>query len=271
MTRSNTAFFFIPGAFCPASYYDKVVSLLQQKGYHAQGIDLPSMDPIRREKGKTPGLYDDARHVHHIISGPLDDLREGSDVVLIASSYGSAVAFEACNGLTTSERAKSRKGQGSGGQLKHLVLLGALLAEPSPTVAELIGANVPGNDMENHMPSIATHVDPIDPAIAGHVLCGSLPEEERNHYGAMGRPICMQAFLQPMTFAAWEKVPTTLIIGGKDRALAPERQHEYFDKAVERGVKGLKKVVIEGGDHLPMLSAPEEVVRVCLDAAGDST
>jgi hypothetical protein len=27
-------------------------------------------------------------------------------------------------------------------------------------------------------------------------------------------------------------------------------------------------VVVEGGDHLTMLSHPEEVVKVCLEAAG---
>lgn len=30
------------------------------------------------------------------------------------------------------------------------------------------------------------------------------------------------------------------------------------------GVKGLRKVVIEGGDHLPMISAPERLLEVCL-------
>ncbi|CAO2657749.1 Nn.00g038750.m01.CDS01 [Neocucurbitaria sp. VM-36] len=269
MSPSNTAFFFVPGAFCPASYYDKVASLLKARGYSARALDLPSMDLALKDAGKTPGLYDDAKYVRENMSDVLDDLREGKDVIIVASSYGGAVTFEACNGITADERRESGKGTRSGGELKHLVLLGVLLAEPGPTVKELVGANVPV-DTDSRMPNAATHIDAIDPTIAGAVLCGSLPREEQEYYGAMGKSICAQAFNEPLTFAAWEKVPTTLIIGDKDLALAPEKQHEYFDKAVEKGVPHLKKVVIEGGDHLPMLSDPEEVVKVCLEAAGDA-
>lgn len=271
MPPSNTAFFFVPGAFCPGSYYHKVVSLLQARGYYARALDLPSMDPALREAGKTPGLYADADYVREQVSGLLDDdVREGKDIIIVASSYGSAVTLEACKGLTTEERDVSRTGMGSGGELKQLVLLGVLLADAGPTVTELISGVMSVDDTDARMPGVTTYIEPADVGLTATVLCGSLPKEEQEYYGAMGKPISAKAFNEPLTFAAWEKVPTTLIIGDKDLALAPERQHEYFDKAVGKGVSHLRKVVVEGGDHLTMLSHPEEVVKVCLEAAGDA-
>ncbi|KAJ4373803.1 hypothetical protein N0V83_002542 [Neocucurbitaria cava] len=267
MSPSSTAFFFVPGAFCPGSYYHKVVSLLQARGYYARALDLPSMDPALREAGETPGLYADADYVRENVSGPLD---EGKHVIIVASSYGSAVTLEACKGITAGEREVNRKGMGSGGELKHLVLLGVLLADAGPTVTELISGVVSVDDTDARMPGVVTHIEPNDVGLTSAVLCGSLPKEEQEYYGAMGKPISAKAFNEPLTFAAWEKVPTTLIIGDKDLALAPERQHEYFDKAVGKGVSHLRKVVVEGGDHLTMLSHPEEVIKVCLEAAGDA-
>lgn len=245
---SAPSFFFIPGAFSPASYYDKVIALLHQKGHDAHAIDLPSMDLALRDSGKTPGLYDDASHVQDLISHTLNSMRhKNKHVVLVANSYGTAVAFEACKGFTSSESANSNSNSNSNTafHISHLILLAGLLADPGQTVAQLIGANVLSGDgelAEQHMSSTVTgYADPIDPAIAGEVLLGSLPVEERAQYIDRTVPICLQAFMQEMTFAAWEHVPTTLVIGDKDMALAPERQHECFDGAVRRGGEGVEE------------------------------
>jgi pimeloyl-ACP methyl ester carboxylesterase len=267
MSPQSTAFFFVPGAFCPGTYFHKVVDELRSQGYYARALDLPSMDTKLKEKGELPGLYADATYVREAILGALDHSHESKNVVLVASSYGGAVAFEACKGITAEERRETRTGQDGGGILKHLVLLGSLLAEPGPTAQELVGAPIP-DDPETNRP--VSHINALDTGLAGAVLCGSLPKEKQEYYGAMGKAISAQAFLEPLTFAAFEKVPTTLVIGAKDLALPPEKQHEYFDKAVERGVNGLRKVIVEDGDHLTMLSNPEVVVKVCLDAAGDA-
>jgi pimeloyl-ACP methyl ester carboxylesterase len=255
MATPNTTFIFVPGAFSPAHYFHKVTSLLASQGYSARAVDLPSMDASLRDQGKQPGMYDDAAHVRSIITASLDD---GHDVVVVGSSYGGAVSMEACKGVKRDQ-----------GELKHLVLLGSLLADTGFTIKELIGGNLP-IDVEAEMPDSAAYVEPIDPAIAGMVLCGSLSKEEQDAYAAMGKPISAKAFLDPLTFAAWKEVPTTLVVGSKDLALPAEKQVEYFDKAVEKGAKEARKVVIEGGDHLTMLSYPEEVVKVCLEAAGVS-
>lgn len=263
MSSPKVTFIFIPGGFCPAHFFHKVIPLLQSRGYDAQAIELRSTDSTLRKREERPGLYDDGTHVRESVLKVLD---EGSDVVLVASSYCGSVAFEACKGITMAERRKEQK---SGGELKHLILLGSLAAEPGITVQELVGANVPvDTEVRGSDGPGVTHIMPPPLELVGAGLCASLSKEEQEKYGSMLRPMSAQAFLEPMTFAAWKEVPTTVVIGDKDAVLAPEIQHDYYDKAVAGGTKGLRKVVIEGGDHLMMLSHPEEVVKVCLEAAG---
>jgi pimeloyl-ACP methyl ester carboxylesterase len=256
MSTSGTVFFFVPGGFCPGAYFHKVVSLLQEKGYEATALDLPSMDASLRDQGKAPGMYDDAAYVRSTVSKSLD---EGKDVVIVASSYGGAVTFEACKGLTKEQKGKE------GGELKHLILLGVLLCEPGLTVKELIG-----EDFDPVVGSVGatstTHIPPLPASVAGHLLCGSLSEEEQAHYLAMAKPISIQAFVEPITYVGWKDVPTTLVIGEKDVILSPQKQEESFDEAVRTtGGKGLKKVVVKDGDHLTMLCHAEEIVDVCLN------
>ncbi|KAH7067093.1 Alpha/Beta hydrolase protein [Paraphoma chrysanthemicola] len=262
MAMPSPTFIFIPGAFCPSTYFEKVTSLLSSQNYKLQALDPPSTDQSLRAQGKTPGLYDDATYVRNIIVKELD---AGQDVVLIGSSYGGAVAMEACKGITGSERANAGD---KGGQVKHLVLLGTLLCEEGFSVKkDMEGGNMP-IDLSTAGIAANPWLEAPPPAMAGAGLCGSLPKDEQERYGAMGKAMSAQTFVEELTFAAWKVVPTTLVVGSKDVPLSPEKQLEFFDKAVGKGEAELKKVVIEGGDHLTMLSHPEEVGKVCLEAAG---
>ncbi|KAF1838526.1 alpha/beta-hydrolase [Decorospora gaudefroyi] len=273
MSPSNTSFFFVPGGFSPGAYFHKVVDLLEQKGYQAQALDLPSMDTTLKDQGKIPGFYDDADYLRTAVAQSLDS---GKDAIIVASSYGSAVTFEACKGLTTKDRV-------DGGKLKHLIVLGGLLCEAGPTVKELIGMEVPvanESDLDARMPfqdsssaltpaPTLTHLPPMDPCLGAALLCASLPPDQQTHYLSMAKPICIQAFVQPITFAGWKEVPTTLVIGEKDVILPLEKQEESYRRAVESGVQGLAKVVVEGGDHLVMLSHAERVVGICVGMDGE--
>jgi pimeloyl-ACP methyl ester carboxylesterase len=264
MATPTPTFIFIPGAWCPSTYFEKVTALLSSQNYKSQALDLPSTDQSLRAQGKAPGLYDDATYVRNVVVKELD---AGQDVVLIGSSYGGAVAMEACKGITASERVSSGDG---GGQVKHLVLLGTLLCDEGFSVKkDMEGGNMP-IDLSTAGIAANPWLEAFPPAIAGAVLCGSLPKDEQEKYGAMGKAFSAQTFVEELTFAAWKVVPTTLVVGSKDVTLSPEKQLDFFDKAVEKGEAELKKVVIEGGDHLTMLSNPEEVVKVCLEAAGTS-
>jgi pimeloyl-ACP methyl ester carboxylesterase len=255
MSPQTTTFIFVPGAFSPSHYFHKVLSLLHSRGYTTSlALDLPSMDATLHAQNLTPGLYADASFVRDTIT---THLSSGEDVILVGNSYGGAVASEAAKGLIHPNQAK----QDGKGALKHIILINSLMADTTFTIADLVGGNLP---LDTSSPTIP----PIDPSYAGSVLFPSLPLAEQIELANMGIPISSKAFLEPLTYAAWRDVEYTVVIGGNDVPAPRERQEEFYDKAVGSGAKGARKVVVEGGDHLTMLSHPEEVVKVCLEAAG---
>jgi pimeloyl-ACP methyl ester carboxylesterase len=244
MSTTTPTFICIPGAFCPAHYFHKVLSLLQASGYDAHAIDLPSMDVSLHEKGERPGLYTDAAHVRSFINS----LPEAQDVILIGSSYGGAVALESCKDIVT--------------RVRHVVLLCSLMADEGFTIASLTGGNLPID------PSVSPYMPPMPASVAAPLFFPSLPQAEQDELAAMMKPLCAQALLDPLSFAAWKEVGTTSVVGDKDAAMPMETQVQFFDEAVRDGAKGARKVVVEGGEHLVMLTHPDLVVRVCLEAAG---
>jgi pimeloyl-ACP methyl ester carboxylesterase len=254
MSSPKPIFVFIPGAFCPAQYFHKLTTLLESSDYICHALDLPSMNASLHSQGQRPGLYADAAYVRDFMRSILS---KGSNIVLVGSSYGGAVSMESLKDLLPDSL--------ESGQIKHLILLGSIMASPGFTIKDLVGGNNPIN-AETLPPG--DFIDAIDPTMAGAILCGSLPKAEQDEYAAMGKRICTQAFLEPLTYAAWKEVETTLVVGSKDLMLPVEKQVEYFEKANEEGAKGARMVRIEGGDHLCMLSHVEEVVRVCLEVAG---
>jgi pimeloyl-ACP methyl ester carboxylesterase len=253
MSPKNTTFIFIPGAFSPSHYFHKVLSLLHSQGYTASlAIDLPSLDASLHSAGETPGLYADAAFVRDTAT---THLTSGRDVILVGNSYGGAVASEAAKGLIIPK-------QDGKGELKHVILINSLMADVGFTIADLVGGNLP---LDLSGPTIP----PIDPLYAGSVLFPSLPKDEQDELAKMGKAMSSSAFLEPLTYAAWRDVEYTVIIAGNDVPAPPEKQMEFYDKAVGSGAKRARKVVVEEGDHLTMLSHPEEVVMVCLEAAGE--
>jgi pimeloyl-ACP methyl ester carboxylesterase len=252
MSSPKTTFVFVPGAFSPAQYFHKLTALLESSDYTCHALDLPSMDASLHSQGQRPGLYADASYVRDFMR-PI--LSQGSDIILVGSSYGGAVSMESLKDLLPNSPEKGK------GQIKHLILLGSIMASPGFTIGDLVDDNMPINAEDEFL-------DAIDPTMAGAILCGSLPKAEQDEYASMGKRICAQALLEPLTYAAWKEVETTLVVGSKDLVLPVERQVEFYEKAKEDGAKGPRMMRIEGGDHLCMLSHPEDVGRVCMEAAG---
>jgi pimeloyl-ACP methyl ester carboxylesterase len=244
------SFIFVPGSWCPGRYYEKVIAILQSAGYEAIALDLLSVG----KKDYVPTGYNDAAHVRAKATEVLD---QGKDVILVANSYGGWVVQEASKGLAREDRA-------SGGAVVHLVLLDTLLVPEGATFSSLVAQYVP-------MPITDPNIEWIEPMPgehAGSFLFGTMPEEEQLHYGKMAAAQSAKALTDPLTYAAWQHIPTTSVIGEDDLALPPGVQHENVDKAIADGkATKLKKIVIKGGAHCPMLSHPDEVVQICLDAA----
>jgi pimeloyl-ACP methyl ester carboxylesterase len=73
-------------------------------------------------------------------------------------------------------------------------------------------------------------------------------------------PINSKAFGEKVTTAAWKTKPSYFIVAGNDGMMATDLQLTTAKKI------GAKTVVLKTG-HAPMLSKPQEVADVILEAA----
>ncbi|KAJ4353660.1 uncharacterized protein N0V89_005390 [Didymosphaeria variabile] len=244
---ANTAFLFVPGAWCPGFYNHKVTDKLQALGYHAVYVDLPSSG----KKDDAPGLQEDASHVRTHAAAILDS---GSNLVIAGNSYGAFVAQEACEGLTKASRP-------DGSHVCHIVIIASFFARKGQTMKDLVDGQVP-------IPEDNEWLEAPPGDAAYKAFFSSLSEDEGLKYGNMLREQSTRALVEPLTFAAWETVPTTMVVAGKDLALKPQTQSESFEDAQKTGIKGLRKVVLADGEHVTMLSSPDDIVDVCVGIAG---
>jgi len=207
MSASNTAFLFVPGAWCPGYYYHKVAEKIQAQGYKAVYMDLLSMG----RKDKAPSLQDVAAHVR---SEATDLLGAGHDLVIVGNSYGGFVTLEVCKGLVQTEGSK-------GGQLKHIITINSPLGQKGQSMKDLVGdeAPIPKDDSDPWL-------DPVPAHLGYPLLFGSLAEAEGKEYAGMMGAQSLRPLLEPLTFAAYEEVPCTAVISGKDLAYKPESQNE---------------------------------------------
>jgi len=111
---------FVPGAWHTPDCFDPTTSILQAAGYTTEGVTLPSVGS--ELKGITPP-QDWEEDVTAIRSVLFKHIEAGSDVILVAHSYGGTVSSEACRGMGKAER----KAQDLDGGVVKLVYLAAVV------------------------------------------------------------------------------------------------------------------------------------------------
>jgi len=82
-------------------------------------------------------------------------------------------------------------------------------------------------------------------------------------YAAQGR-ISQTLFHDPTTVAAWRSKPAWYAISRQDRTISPELQRFMADRI------GATTVEIEAG-HLSLITHPDQIAELILDAAGAAT
>lgn len=246
----DVAFVLVPGGFCPGSYFHKVTERLTALGYATHEIDLPTVG----KPDKPPAsVYDDASHIRSVMEKFAD---EGKSVILAGNSYGGFVATEAVQGTTRADREK----MGKPGGLVHLVYLASLLPPVGMDVLELAGPAVPVDVTEQDF------LDPPPPEVAVG-LVGNVSEEEVKHYGSQLKCHSARSMKNKLTYAGYLHVPTTFVISENDKIVQPKTSHENVDAVIAKGAGDITKVSLQA-EHCAMLSNPDDVVKVLLEAAG---
>jgi pimeloyl-ACP methyl ester carboxylesterase len=224
---SRPVLLLVHGAWLGAWSWEKVQPELTTRGWEVETVDLPSVaDP----GGPRFGLHDDAAVVRNRIK------KIGRPVVVIAHSYGGAVASEGAAGLAN---------------VRHIVYVCAFQLDVGESLTDLCGTpawwNVDGDTMTPHN--------------AREILFTDVPQEESDRAIARMKPFSYVAVTETLTAAAWHSVPSTYIVCEKDTK-ADVAQDVMAARATN--VRRLSS------DHMPLLSMPLSLTNLIEEAAVNS-
>jgi pimeloyl-ACP methyl ester carboxylesterase len=227
----------VHGAFADSSSWNGVVPKLLAQGYHVVAV----ANPLR-------GLASDAAYVSGVVKtipGP---------VVLVGHSYGGAVITNAAAGNDN---------------VKALVFVAGFAPDVGESAFGLNG-KFPGSTL-----GAAIEATPL--ATGGNDLyvkqaefrgpfAEDLPLERVRIMAATQRPITDIAGNEPSAAAAWKTVPSWFVYGSADHAIPPELHAFMANRA-----HGRRVLVVPGASHVVMVSHPNEVAKMLIEAAAAAT
>ena len=211
-----STFVLIPGAGGAASFWYRVIPLLEAGGHTATAVELPGAD----ESAGLPEYTD-------LVLAAMGD-RE--DVVLAAQSMGAFTAPMVC----------ARR------PVRLLVLVNAMIPRPGETPGEWWGHT--GSD-EARIAAAQAGGYPAELTLETYFL-HDVPAEVLDSGETSGGPEADIAFGQPCDIDRWPDVPTRVVSGRDDRLFPLE-----FQRRVAQDRLGIEVDVVPGG-HLAALSYP---------------
>jgi pimeloyl-ACP methyl ester carboxylesterase len=225
----------VHGAFADASSWNGVIERLQAKGV---AVEAPA-NPLR-------GISIDSAYVANVLDetpGP---------VVAVGHSYGGAVISNAA------KQAKNVVG---------LVYVAAFATEDGESLGEATGASkdaVLGDALvPHHYPSSNGGEAPvefaIDPGKFHDAFAADLPEEQTALMAATQRPIAELGFSEQNGPPAWKDLPSWAVVATGDKAAGTDVTRSMAERA------GATITELDGS-HVIMVSQPEAVTKVILDA-----
>jgi pimeloyl-ACP methyl ester carboxylesterase len=87
--------------------------------------------------------------------------------------------------------------------------------------------------------------------------------DQKSVMAAVERPIAIQCLQEPAPAPTWKVKPSWYLVAEEDRMINPKTQHFMADRMRAR-------VRPEHVDHTPMLTAPELVINLILEAARET-
>jgi pimeloyl-ACP methyl ester carboxylesterase len=225
------------GAWADASSWNSVISLLQSRGFT---VYAPP-NPLR-------GLPQDSAYLHQFLTQ--NPALQGQPVILVAHSYGGAVATSAAVGDP---------------EIRALVYVDAFIPDEGDTVADLIsGSCVNGNpaDLFNIVPIPGAPGDLdlyLKPTLVPGCFANGLPASQAAVIAATQRPLAASALSATFGAPAWKTIPSWAVIGTADHVIPVANQTFMAQRA------GAHITDVNAG-HLSLISRPLVVTSVILKA-----
>lgn len=224
----------VHGAFADSSSWNGVASRLLARGYPV----VAAANPLR-------GVGSDAAQVEaivHSINGP---------VVLVGHSYGGSVISNVGN---------------TDHKIKALVYVSAFAPEAGESAAEL-STRFPGSSLGSALlPPVALpdggndlyiRQDRFHAQFAADILAADAAVA-----AVAQRPVTDKALNEPSGAPAWASTPSWFVYGSRDRNIPPAAMAFMARRAQSR-----RTVVIDGASHVVMISHPDDVARLIVEAA----
>lgn len=199
--------------------------------------------PLQREgyevfsvQNPTTSLADDVAATKRVIE------RASGPVVLVGHSWGGVVITEA----------------GADPRVKALVYVAAYLPDVDEGIAAL-GSKAPETQLQSYLQQVGG-VLTLSKEGVQKAFANDLPEAEQNIVYATQTPASPTVFGDKVTNASWKQKPHWYILSKNDKAINPELQR-IMSKRAEAKTTELD------ASHVPMLSKPNEVLKVVKEAA----
>ncbi len=231
---SNPALILVHGAFHRPAMWKLMTGYLPE--VTTRTVQLPSSAPVAVDK--LGDMYADAQAVRaavEAVDGP---------VVVCAHSYGAVPTSEALCGLDA---------------VKRLVFLNSFLLEPGSSMLDNRGGAYPPHwDVHENEGYILMRN-------AEEVFYNDLPSAIASAAAADLGPQSLKSMQQPLTYAAWQHIPNTYVIGELDHGLPPAMRELFAARA--QNVRRMPT------SHSPFLSKPAETAQLLreeLDLAAES-
>jgi pimeloyl-ACP methyl ester carboxylesterase len=144
-------------------------------------------------------------------------------------------------------------------RVKSLVFVAALAPDAGETVAEVFYRADPHPDAPQLAPDEHGFIWMPEEGFT-QAVAHKVPQDQATIMAAVQRPIAVKCIQEKAPTPAWKTKPSWFLLAEEDRMISPETQR-YMANRMGANIRSRQV------DHSPMLTAPDLVVEVILDAA----
>ncbi len=214
-------------------------------GAFADGSSWSRVIPLLQAKGlraiavQNPlsSLGDDVAAVNRVVRA------QPGPVVLVGHSWAGSVITQA----------------GGDDRIKALVYVASFAPSQGETSVDGV-KGFPAAPGGAHFITDADGFATLSPASVATYFAQDVSDQDASLIAATQGPVRLSAFGEPITFAAWTKKPSWYVVASKDQMIHPDAQRALAKKI------GARTVVLPTS-HVPMLSEPQQVADVIIEAA----
>ncbi len=233
MQKGKPVIVLVHGAFADGSSWNKVIPILQRKGYQTIAVQNP-----------LTSLDDDVKFTERALAEV-----EG-DIILVGHSWGGVVITQA----------------GNNEKVKALVYVAAFAPDEGQSVESI---NKDAHEVRK-IPNVPGLANPVitdgfirlkEEDVINH-FAQDLPREEAKLIAAGQGRFHTSTLTAKVSNPAWKNKPSYFVVSDNDHIISPLVEAEM--------AKNMKAITYHlPTSHVAMLSKPEKVAEVILKAAGD--